>query len=473
MVAKDSFWGSPLVWLFVGLLLGSAVGYSFYQTDIASGFLSTGSSKIQSYTPVMRHYVLVIEGVNIPEGANAVWHAWSFNGTVPGPTLYATVGDTLVVTVFNELNLTHSFHTHLFDYNFTYDGSQANIITGIGAGSMISPGGNYTYVLNTSIPGIYFYHCHSSDHHMISYHIHQGLYGAIIVDPVNKPHLDKDFVVFMGEMGPEVTGTGAPPYIMNGMGIPGGESTLMKIAETSGVKGVLQEANVTYLAFSGKVGQTARFNVINIGDQVHTFHMHDMSLISEWVSPGQEVPANTLPLSPGTADSVLVNFTQPGVFLFHCHVVFHADAGMIGLLFVSPANATPFNQPRPSFSIFTSFNSTSVTQSNSTIVTMTNTTSMVSSQVQVSILPNSGVNTSSPGYFPQQIVVVIGVNNTVTWINNDNMPHTVTSTNGIFDSGNLEAGQSFTYTFTKPGTYSYVCSYHSWMKGTVIVLSTS
>jgi plastocyanin len=237
----------------------------------------------------------------------------------------------------------------------------------------------------------------------------------------------------------------------------------MKIVQTQGVSGVLKQANVSYLAFSGQVGQTARFNVINIGDLVHTFHMHDESLISEWVTPGQEVPANTIPLDPGTADSVLVNFTQPGGFLFHCHVVVHADEGMIGLLFVSPANATAFSQPRPAFPIFTSSNMTSVTTSSST-------TSVA--QVEVSILPNSGVNMTSPGYSPQQIVVVIGFNNTVTWINNDNVPHTVTAKDGSFDSGNLNSGQSFTYTFTAPGNYSYYCSYHSWMTGTVTVLGS-
>ena len=464
-MSKDSVWVSPLVWLFIGLLIGTSVGYTFYQTDIAPTLLSAQSSAAPLYTPITRHYTLIIEGANIPEGPNATWHAWTFNGTVPGPTLYMVVGDTMIVTVYNELNLIHSFHTHLFDYDFKYDGSQANMITGIGGGAMIPPGGNYTYVLNATVPGIYFYHCHSSDHHMISYHIHQGLYGAIIVDPVVMPHIDKDFVVFMGEMGPEVTGTGAPPYIMNGMGIPGGEGTLMKLAETQGVSAVLQQANVTYAAFSAKVGQTARFNVINIGDQVHTFHMHDQSLISEWVTPGQEVPGNTIPLDPGTADSVLVNFTQPGVFLFHCHVVIHADEGMIGLMFVSPANTTPFSQPRPTFPTFTGFNTTSVTVSTATTA--------AANQVQVSILSNSGTDTTSPGYSPQQVVVVIGVNNTVTWVNNDNAVHTATSMTGVFDSGNIDPGQSFTYTFTTPGTYNYTCSYHAWMKGTVIVLSST
>lgn len=62
----------------------------------------------------------------------------------------------------------------------------------------------------------------------------------------------------------------------------------------------------------------------------------------------------------------------------------------------------------------------------------------------------------------------------VTWTNNDTAPHTVTSTqggvaNGTFESGNLNSGSSFTFTFDTPGTYTYICKYHPSMKGTIIV----
>ena len=67
---------------------------------------------------------------------------------------------------------------------------------------------------------------------------------------------------------------------------------------------------------------------------------------------------------------------------------------------------------------------------------------------------------------------MIGVNNTVTWINNDDAPHTVTATNDNFNSGNMNPGQSWTYTFTEPGTYTYYCTYHPWMTGTIIVESS-
>ncbi len=152
--------------------------------------VSSITSTVTPYIPVTRHYSLIIEGANIQEGPDAVWHAWTYNGTVPGPTSYALVGDTIIVTVYNHLDLIHSFHTHLVNYNFSSDGSQANVIAGIGAGSMIAPGQNYTYYFNATYAGIFYYHCHSSDKFPISYHIAQGFYGVIMVDdPVTNQRL--------------------------------------------------------------------------------------------------------------------------------------------------------------------------------------------------------------------------------------------------------------------------------------------
>ena len=76
------------------------------------------------------------------------------------------------------------------------------------------------------------------------------------------------------------------------------------------------------------------------------------------------------------------------------------------------------------------------------------------------------------GFMPDTITVVIGKNNTVFWTNDDASIHTATSdTAGVFDTGNLNQGESAQFTFTTPGTYTYHCIYHSWMQGTVIVKS--
>lgn len=60
---------------------------------------------------------------------------------------------------------------------------------------------------------------------------------------------------------------------------------------------------------------------------------------------------------------------------------------------------------------------------------------------------------------------------TITWANNDSIPHTATSTSGpvSFDSGSLSQSKTFSFTFTEPGTYTYKCSFHSNMTGTIVV----
>lgn len=63
----------------------------------------------------------------------------------------------------------------------------------------------------------------------------------------------------------------------------------------------------------------------------------------------------------------------------------------------------------------------------------------------------------------------ISVGETVQFINVDEEPHTVTSTDGAFDSKALDTNQTWNYTATKPGTFPYICSVHPFMKGTLTV----
>ena len=63
----------------------------------------------------------------------------------------------------------------------------------------------------------------------------------------------------------------------------------------------------------------------------------------------------------------------------------------------------------------------------------------------------------------------VSVGDTVTWRNADDRPHTVTSNDGVFDSGNLDEGVGFSFTFSEPGTYTYRCDYHPEMQATIVV----
>jgi len=70
-------------------------------------------------------------------------------------------------------------------------------------------------------------------------------------------------------------------------------------------------------------------------------------------------------------------------------------------------------------------------------------------------------------FTPMASTVAAGT--TVTWKNEDGEPHTVVSTDGLFRSAALDENDTFKFTFTKPGTYKYVCSIHPKMVGTIMV----
>jgi plastocyanin len=76
------------------------------------------------------------------------------------------------------------------------------------------------------------------------------------------------------------------------------------------------------------------------------------------------------------------------------------------------------------------------------------------------------------GYAFQPVQVSVRVGDSVTWTNQDQAPHDATATSApvMFHSPTLSTGQSWTYTFTQPGTYSYICSIHPSMRAQIVVL---
>jgi plastocyanin len=66
-------------------------------------------------------------------------------------------------------------------------------------------------------------------------------------------------------------------------------------------------------------------------------------------------------------------------------------------------------------------------------------------------------------------IMTVARGTTITWTNKDSTAHTVTSTSNVFDSGHLNPGKTFSFTFAKAGTYAYMCTIHPFMTATVIV----
>jgi plastocyanin len=155
-------------------------------------------------------------------------------------------------------------------------------------------------------------------------------------------------------------------------------------------------------------------------------------------SPGVVVSGN-----PGNV-SAYYSFVAKYVGIFEFVCTYHAQVGMIGYLVVLPnaaySSIAPAGKPAAG-----------------------------PGAVKVNITAGAGSDTTNKGYSPNSITLVLGVNSTVTWANDDNAPHTVTADDGSFTSGNISPGASFSFTFTAAGAFKYHCVYHPWMTGTVIV----
>ena len=81
--------------------------------------------------------------------------------------------------------------------------------------------------------------------------------------------------------------------------------------------------------------------------------------------------------------------------------------------------------------------------------------------------PEASVRIDNFSFSPVPITVAAGT--TVTWKNADDIPHTVRAVDGSFHSKAMDTDDSYSFTFTKPGVYSYFCSIHPKMVGKVIV----
>lgn len=222
------------------------------------------------------------------------------NAGLQGPLLRARVGDRLVVHFRNLDSLTnspHSMHFHGVAYPFGSDGA---FIPGFsGKGANVKPGETFTYRLRAeeSSAGVWPYHDHSPS---MTPSIEGGLFGALSILGRGERPPDREFVVFLSSQLGFMT-IGGRAFVGN---TP---------------------------VFRARVGETVQWDVLTLGDDFHTFHVHG----HRWTLPGG-VTRDTQVLGP--AESFRVRWVEdaPGTWLYHCHVESHMMNGMIGIYRVLP-----------------------------------------------------------------------------------------------------------------------------------------
>jgi plastocyanin len=86
---------------------------------------------------------------------------------------------------------------------------------------------------------------------------------------------------------------------------------------------------------------------------------------------------------------------------------------------------------------------------------------------QVAAISAPTISIDNFAFSKQSVTVPVGTK--VTWVNHDDMLHTIADEGKSFKSDPLDNGESFSHVFDKPGTYKYFCSLHPHMQGTVVV----
>lgn len=136
---------------------------------------------------------LTAKETDIPiDNKGTMYHAWTFDGQVPGPVVHVTEGDTVNVTLNNDKN---NHNSHSIDMH----AAQADVLKDF---EPVKPGGQGKYTFVATHPGIFFYHCGADP---MAQHIARGMFGAIIVDPKDTsamPKADREYVLVQSELYP-------------------------------------------------------------------------------------------------------------------------------------------------------------------------------------------------------------------------------------------------------------------------------
>jgi FtsP/CotA-like multicopper oxidase with cupredoxin domain len=365
--------------------------------------------------------------------------AWTFNGTAPAPTLRFTEGDNITIHFINKDVINHTIHFH-----GNHDDKNDGVIE-------VEANGTYNYNITAEPAGALMYHCHADP---TSQHIRMGMYGAMIIDPKEKPlEPAREFVMVMSEFvtGSDPTAVIADYYLNNGY-----------------------DEQYMHHPLELNNNEMLRFYIINMGISLpYAFHLHSTTFNAypSGLLSNDPLHVQTVVIAPGDASIVEAKWKYPGYYLFHSHG-FQEERGNMGMVHVKDGG----NKTTPLTESVSMFDQQYELQKKLQKPVKKDNVD-TSTPIEISIVPGSG-NPPSPNNtkFYDPPVVNISVGTSVRWTNDENtMLHTATSGNpdtgpsGEFDSEIIRAGEKFRHTFDKAGTFDYYCALHPHMTGQVIV----
>jgi nitrite reductase (NO-forming) len=249
--------------------------------------------------------------------ANGVsYQAWTFGMTVPAPVLHVRQGQNVHVTLVNHGLMQHSIDFHA-----------AQVAPDVAYRS-VDPGQSVDFSFVALVPGAFIYHCGTSP---VLLHMGNGMYGALIVDPVKPlPAADESYVLVQGEW-----------YTQQVKG------PLMEGDYGKMMMGMPDEVVFNGMAFQYKdhplparVGMRVRLYVVDAGPNLSSA-FHVIGGIFETVYPDGEAAhalsgVSTYPLAPGEGAVFDIELAQVGKYAFVDHSMRDMEIGAVGLLQATP-----------------------------------------------------------------------------------------------------------------------------------------
>ena len=262
-----------------------------------------------------KQFVLTAEVVDWEVSPGKTVRAWTYNGAVPGPTIQVSPGDKVSVVLHNQLPEATTIHFHGITGPQSIDG------TPYVSQNPVEPGQSYTYSWTVSTtPEVGMYHSHFDAVNQVP----DGMAGAFLVGTTPIPAQAAAQGAVSGQIQNQVlflNDGGSIGLSLNGKSFP---ATAPFVATQN------QWLEVTYF---------------NEGQMIHPMHLHEipqMIIARDGFPLASPEMDDTVLVAPGERITILVHATDVGTWVWHCHILSHAEGpqgmfGMVTALVVKPA----------------------------------------------------------------------------------------------------------------------------------------